>query len=137
MQFLSAATARATAAHSHLGGGAWPKQKSMQRVLRYDGLLPTRRTIGQQTADTADHVREMHSYIDAQPSDATPFDIVVEGRTGGDDSDRAAETIQMWANAGATWWIEAMWGELDQPVDFEAIRRRIQQGPPRFAGNDT
>jgi hypothetical protein len=67
---------------------------------------------------------------------STPFDIVVEGHTPGSDPYRAAEITQMWANGGATWWIEAMWGDPNQPVDFEAIRRRIQQGPPRFETTD-
>jgi len=117
--------------------GAWPKEKSMQRVLRYEGLLPTRMDDqGQHAGFTADHVREMKAYVDARRSAATPFDIVVEGRTPGSDPYRAAEITQMWANGGATWWIEAMWGDPNQPVDFEAIRRRIQQGPPRFETTD-
>ncbi len=113
--------------------GAWPKQKSMQRVLRYDGLLPNvMDEQGQHIPLTHEHIREIKTYIDAKRGATTPFDIVIEGKTPGADVDRAAEIVRAWANAGATWWIEAMWGDPDQPVDYAAVRQRIQQGPPRF-----
>ncbi|HTP06993.1 MAG TPA: LLM class flavin-dependent oxidoreductase, partial [Anaerolineae bacterium] len=70
--------------------------------------------------------------VDAHRTATTPFDIVVEGKTPGADPDRAADTVRAWAEAGATWWIEAMWGDPDQPVDLKAVQQRIQQGPPRF-----
>ncbi len=105
----------------------------MQRVLRYDGLLPTRMDEqGQHVGFTADHLREMTGFIDANRSATTPFDIVVEGRTLGADPDRAAEVTRMWADGGATWWIEALWGDPDQPADLDAVLLRIRQGPPRF-----
>jgi hypothetical protein len=113
--------------------GAWPRKKSMQRALRYDGLLPTvMNDQGQHISPTPDHLREMKTYIDAQRTEMTPFDIVVEGRTPGADPDRGAEISRAWAANGATWWIEALWGDPDQPADFEAISQRIRQGPPRF-----
>ena len=113
--------------------GAWPKEKSMQRTLRYDGLLPTiMNDQGQHIAPTLDQIRDMKAYIDAQRLLPTPFDIVVEGRTPGTDPDRAAAITRLWAEGGATWWIEAMWSDPDQPADYEAIQRRIQQGPPHF-----
>ncbi len=113
--------------------GAWPKKKSMQRALRYDGLLPN--VVGDDgkiREMRPDDVRAMRDYVTTNRSEAMPFDIVAEGRTPGDDPNRAAEIVRDWADAGATWWNEAMWGDPDQPVDYEAVRRRIQQGPPRF-----
>jgi alkanesulfonate monooxygenase SsuD/methylene tetrahydromethanopterin reductase-like flavin-dependent oxidoreductase (luciferase family) len=112
--------------------GAWPKEKSMQRVLRYDGLLPNIfGADGEIRETTPDDVRAMHEYVAASRSAATPFDLVVEGHTPGDEADRAAEIVRKWAEAGATWWIEALWGDPDQPVDLDAVLRRIQQGPPQ------
>ena len=70
---------------------------------------------------TPDDVRAMHDYTIANRSATTPFDIVVEGRTPGDEADRAAEIVREWADAGATWWIEALWGAPDQPVDLDAV----------------
>ncbi len=112
--------------------GAWPREKSMQRVLRYDGLLPNvMNDQAQHIPPTREHVREMKAYVAARRTSATPFDIVVEGKTPGAEIDRAAEITRGWADAGATWWIEAMWGDPDRPVDLDGVLRRIRQGPPR------
>jgi hypothetical protein len=86
---------------------------------------------GQHREMTRDDVRAMRDYCAVNRSERTPFDIVVEGRTPGEDRDRAAEIVRGWADVGATWWIEALWGAPDQPVDLEAVLRRIRQGPPR------
>jgi hypothetical protein len=113
--------------------GAWPRPKSMARVLRYDGLLPDilekkgrgfkRRPV------TPDDIREVRDYVEARRTPATPFDIVQEGTTPGDDLQQAREIVQPWAAAGVTWWIEAMWGA----TDIDEVRKRLRQGPPRLA----
>jgi hypothetical protein len=111
--------------------GAWPREKSMARVLRYDGLLPTKLDADGAFADvTPDDLRAMKSYIGVRRTATTPFDIVYEGRTPGDDLARAAEIVWPYAEAGATWWMEAMWEAPNTPTD---VRARIQQGPPRIA----
>ncbi len=108
--------------------GAWPRMKSMQRVLRYDGLLPDKiNAAGQHEPPTPDDVRAMRAFVDEHRTLTTPFDIVVEGQTPGDDPAQAAAIVRPWAEAGATWWIEAKWGAPDDPV-----RTRIHQGPVRF-----
>jgi hypothetical protein len=88
---------------------------------------------GQHITPTHAHVREMKAYITAQRTLTTPFDIVIEGKTPSADPDRAAEIARGWAEAGATWWIEALWGDPDRPIDYEAIWQRIQRGPPHLA----
>ncbi len=114
--------------------GAWPREKSMQRVLRYDGLLPNKMNEqGQHVPSTPEDIRAMKDYIDARRKATTPFDIVVEGKTPGNDPDRGAEVTRGWADSGATWWNEAMWSEPGQSTDLEAVLQRIRQGPPRFA----
>jgi len=113
--------------------GAWPKEKSLRRALRYDGLLPTvMNDQGQHIPPTPDLIREMTGYIAAHRTATTPFDIVVEGKTPGADRDRAAEAVQVWADAGATWWIEALWGDPAQSIDLDAVIFRIRQGPPHI-----
>jgi len=111
--------------------GAWPRIKSMQRVLRYDGLLPDvmekNGSHWKRRATTPDDIRAMRAFVDERRTLTTPFDIVMEGETPGDEAVKAASIIRPWAEAGVTWWIEAMWGAPDDPV-----RTRIQQGPPRF-----
>src|SRR2546430_7301161 len=84
--------------------GAWPSMKSMQRVLRYDGLLPTKLTSpGNDNAMTPDDIRAMKAYIEAHRTLTTPFDIVWEGETPGDDREHAAQIIQPFIDAGITW----------------------------------
>jgi luciferase-like monooxygenase len=111
--------------------GGWPREKSMARVLRYDGLLPAKLDAEGSFADVApDDLRAMKAYIEERRTATTPFDIVYEGRTPGDDPTQAAEIVRPYAEAGATWWMEAMWEAPNSPAD---VRRRIQQGPPRIA----
>lgn len=111
--------------------GAWPRQKSMQRVLRYDGLLPN--VIGEDgkvrmSPATPDEIYQMKAYIDANRTQTTPFDIVVEGETPGDDHQKAVAVVQPYVEAGATWWIEALWTQPEQ----EKVLQRLQQGPPKL-----
>lgn len=98
--------------------GAWPKERSVQRALRFDGILP-------QTADP-EAIRDLAAFIARdRPGDAGPLDIVVEGTTR--DADDAG-AVQALTDAGATWWIESDWagGTVD------SLRRRIAAGPPRI-----
>lgn len=116
--------------------GAWPRPKSMDRVLRYDGLLPMVYDAEGKPAQAApDAISDMRAYIDAnRPAESAgnPFDIVVEGVTSGDDPAAAAAQVQPWAQAGATWWIEAMWDANERSDGAEVVRHRVRQGPPRL-----
>jgi hypothetical protein len=114
--------------------GAWPRMKSMRRVLRYDGLLPnTMSEAGKHREMTTRDLREMKMFIEEHRTAKTPFDIIVEGTTRGDNPKQAAATVRKWANAGATWWIEAMWSNADRRGARKAVLKRIRQGPPRIA----
>lgn len=109
--------------------GAWPRAKSMQRVLRYDGLMPNKLTPeGTQTDITPDDIRAMKAYIEQHRTLSTPFDIISEGQTPGEDPARAAELVRPYARAGSTWWMEARW----QARTIDEIRLRISQGPPKI-----
>jgi len=114
--------------------GVWPREKSMRRVLRCDGLLPGKMNAqGAFVELTPDDIREIKAYVEANRPETTPFDIVMEGVTPGDDPVRAASIVQPWADAGATWWIEAMWDAVDdmrRGTGREKVLRRIEQGPP-------
>jgi len=103
--------------------GAWPSEKSMNRALRYDGLLAytTRGEV------TPEDIRAMKAYVEEKRSQNTPFDIVWEGETPGEDPGRAASILRPFAEAGVTWWIESMWSPPNEPED---LRARIKQGPP-------
>lgn len=112
--------------------GAWPGGKSMGRVLRYDGLLPNMLDEDGKVImrpPTPGEVRSMKAYVAAKRAASTPFDIVVEGETPGDDRVKSAALMGEWEDAGATWWIEALWNV----PDLERVLARVKQGPPRMA----
>jgi Luciferase-like monooxygenase len=109
--------------------GAWPRAKSLQRALHYDGLLPAKvDEKGNLTEVTPDDVCAMKAYSLEHRTQTGPFDIVWEGETPADDKRQAREIVRPWEEAGATWWLEARWGS---PSRLEEARVRIKQGPPR------
>ena len=113
--------------------GGWPYMKSMRRVLRYDGVLPSMQDEkGQWQQITRDGLREMTAFIAANRAETTPFDIVIEGETPDDDGERAAAIVRSWAEAGATWWIEARWEAPRNAQGLQVVRQRIRQGPPHL-----
>lgn len=104
--------------------GAWPSEKSMNRALRYDGLLAytTRGEV------TPEDIAAMKTYVEEKRGAGSPFDIVWEGQTPGEDPEASASMVRPYAEAGASWWIEAPWTPPNAPED---LRCRIRQGPPR------
>lgn len=103
--------------------GAWPYPRSMRRALRYDGLLASGKI------DSPADMRAVRAYVEEHRPPGSPFDIVYEGRTPTEDPAKAAETVRPWAEAGVTWWLEAMW---ESPNELGDVRARIRQGPPRI-----
>ena len=107
--------------------GAWFREKSMQRVIQYDGLLPN--TFGESghRPTTPDDVREMRAWVDANRAGDTHFDIIVEGQTPAKEQAKHAEIVHPFIQSGATWWIESMWDKgMKQIVD------RLKKGPPKL-----
>jgi alkanesulfonate monooxygenase SsuD/methylene tetrahydromethanopterin reductase-like flavin-dependent oxidoreductase (luciferase family) len=108
--------------------GAWPSEKSMLRAVRFDGIIPSARDAGGDFRQaTPEEVREMLDWIRHRRGDDRPFDVVVEGDTSASDPS-APENVAAYAEAGATWYIEAMWGATSAEAVFERARR----GPPRI-----
>jgi alkanesulfonate monooxygenase SsuD/methylene tetrahydromethanopterin reductase-like flavin-dependent oxidoreductase (luciferase family) len=106
--------------------GSWPHDRSMQRTLRYDGIIA-------QTTDVGT-IRDIAAYVDHQrPADlrARPFEIVVGDQTPA-DPDAAGEVVRPFADAGATWWLEADW----QRPTVESQRTRLEAGPTAL-GSET
>lgn len=116
--------------------GAWPRMKSMRRVLRCDGLIPANAAKFDETspAVTPDTIREMKAWIDEHRTATTPFDILWEENSPGDAPDQAASLTGEWAGAGVTWWLESVWDEPRTRAGLAGMRERINQGPPRTQG---
>lgn len=102
--------------------GVWGKHKSMARVLKYDGWLPS-------AANNAGEMQQGSiSQIAAfRAEHGASHDIIVEGVTPGDDRAKALEIFAPWREAGATWWLEANWNSMGDPA---AVLIRVRQGPP-------
>jgi alkanesulfonate monooxygenase SsuD/methylene tetrahydromethanopterin reductase-like flavin-dependent oxidoreductase (luciferase family) len=99
--------------------GALNRPRTMVRALRWDGLLPQVLVDG-----TGEHVSlESIAKVRAELGDR-PYDIVIEGE--GSEHSPAA-----WADAGATWWIESMWGAMGRAEPGLAALDRLREGPPR------
>ncbi len=111
--------------------GAWPSQKSMARALRWDGLLPTVLKPGAAAGlASPEELRRMVDYIQVRRTAGTPYDVVVEGETPGDQPVEARAILKPWEDAGATWWTETRWNEKRDAEGLLLIRRRIEHGPP-------
>ena len=107
--------------------GAWPSEKSMSRVARWDGLLPQKLPSAGEGPLTPDDLRAMAAFVRERRGSLDGFDVVMEGATPGDDRPAAIETVEGWRDAGATWWIEENWDDWSPDL----VRRRIAAGPPK------
>lgn len=121
----------------HTDRNAWPKKRSMRRAMRWDGILPnTFTTSGERTGEIAydtgpDVLRDMADWIASERSG--PFDIVCEGGGDKEDVNAEADTVRAWRDAGATWWLEAVWWSMYRHVgNPEPMRERIREGPPNL-----
>jgi hypothetical protein len=57
------------------------------------------------------------------------YDVVVEGTTPPDPV-AAAAVVRPWAAAGATWWLEADWSDMDPDRVRATARARLCAGRP-------
>lgn len=113
--------------------GAWPRPKSMQRVLRCDGLIPV--CMGEQgfRETTPDDIRAMLGWLAEHGGVHSGFDMVMEGETPADDPDRAGAIVAPWAAAGCTWWLDARWAMPHESAErMRQVRERLEAGPPRL-----
>jgi alkanesulfonate monooxygenase SsuD/methylene tetrahydromethanopterin reductase-like flavin-dependent oxidoreductase (luciferase family) len=113
--------------------GAWPRPKSMRRVLRCDGLLPVCMDApGTFRATTPDDIIAMRAWLDRNGGVRPGFDIIMEGDTPADDPAKAREIVAPWEAAGCTWWLDARW-EMPHhaPERLQQVRDRLAAGPPR------
>src|SRR5262245_20326455 len=108
--------------------GAWPRMKSMRRVVRYDGILPEKRD-GTDTPLGPDDILAIKAFVQERRADPTPFDIILEGETPSDDPQRAQAILRRWEAAGVTWWLEDVWNKPREQGGLEGMRARIRQGP--------
>lgn len=107
--------------------GAWPYKKSMNRALKFDGIIPTIKNKEGKFEDvTPEHIHTIKSYVNKNRSRNSKFDIIIEGESPGNNRGAARKIIEPFVEAGATWWIESNWNF----PDLNLVLKRIKQGPP-------
>jgi alkanesulfonate monooxygenase SsuD/methylene tetrahydromethanopterin reductase-like flavin-dependent oxidoreductase (luciferase family) len=115
--------------------GVWPRQKSMRRVLRCDGLIPAiMAEDGSHAETTADAIRAIRQWLVEQSGGRSDYDIIMEGESPADDPAAASAIVAPWAEAGCTWWLETRW-EMPHhsPERLQQVYERLAAGPPRPA----
>jgi alkanesulfonate monooxygenase SsuD/methylene tetrahydromethanopterin reductase-like flavin-dependent oxidoreductase (luciferase family) len=110
--------------------GVWPKSKSVNRALRWDGLIVQTYREDKRTmpVTTPDDIRNIKQYVEKHRKKKTPFEIITGVPTPGKNRKKAAAMVQPFLQAGATWWLDALWSAKDKQV----VLTRIKQGPPRL-----
>jgi alkanesulfonate monooxygenase SsuD/methylene tetrahydromethanopterin reductase-like flavin-dependent oxidoreductase (luciferase family) len=94
--------------------------RSMRRAIRWDGLVS-------QASEPAE-LRAAVAWLDRErPSWRTDgFEVIAQGTTPSDPR-KAEVLVRSWAEAGATWWVDADWNG----GTLASQSRRIAAGPPR------
>jgi alkanesulfonate monooxygenase SsuD/methylene tetrahydromethanopterin reductase-like flavin-dependent oxidoreductase (luciferase family) len=107
-------------------GGFWPNKAPFRRAAKWDGVIPlNKHGFWIKPPD----LQEMLAYIHAQRTIKTPFDAVIIGAraTLGKNNAAIRKSLQQLKEAGATWWLQALYLERNS---IEAMRAAIRQGPP-------
>ncbi|MCC2313732.1 LLM class flavin-dependent oxidoreductase [Cellulomonas xiejunii] len=108
--------------------GAFPSDRSMGRAIRYDGVVPQHRGERAEQELEPQDVAEVVAWVrEHRPADAGPFDVVLHGALPADRG-AARDRLAALAEAGATWFIDALWDP--STATPEALRARVRQGPP-------
>ena len=103
--------------------GVWQKQKSMDRVLKWDGILPQKYKSMDRL--TPAEVKKLKEFVEERRPNSGQFDIIAGGQTPGGNRKQAVKTVAPFAKAGATWWLESLYTSSS-----DKLRKRIKQGPP-------
>lgn len=112
-------------------GGRWPNKAPFRRAARWDGVMPTHTSYGLgETMPPADLHAALRFTLSHRTEDG-PFDVALEGQTDGAAADRGGRQLVPYAQAGLTWWIEALGWWRGTPADALI---RIRQGPPLWPG---
>jgi alkanesulfonate monooxygenase SsuD/methylene tetrahydromethanopterin reductase-like flavin-dependent oxidoreductase (luciferase family) len=114
--------------------GAWPRPKSMRRAARVDGWVPAhmprdgghRELTPELLGEGIGWLRERRA---SEGLSMEGYDVVAEGTTPADRA-AAAEIVRPWAEAGATWWIDADWSDMEPGRVRAAALERLRAGPP-------
>lgn len=101
----------------------------IERAARFDGVVPFPAD-GTYANLTPEKIRELKRLLDQQRTNSRPFDIIAGGPAfKAVHNQRARTQLQAYAEAGATWFMEFVWGVRN----LKSVRTSIQQGPPSLS----
>ncbi|MGE0883919.1 MAG: LLM class flavin-dependent oxidoreductase [Blastocatellales bacterium] len=109
--------------------GVWPKQKTVERALRWDGIIPQVYRGKPTDRVSTDDVRKMRQMAAEKRTSNSSFDIIVGGSTPPGKRKKALEMVRPMAEAGASWWLESVWAMPGDPDGEKKILDRLKAGP--------
>jgi alkanesulfonate monooxygenase SsuD/methylene tetrahydromethanopterin reductase-like flavin-dependent oxidoreductase (luciferase family) len=108
-------------------GATWPRRKPVARAASYDGIIPILDPFTEHISPK--QVRELRSFIAELRDSDEAFDIVIPQMGGTGDVDADGARMQEFADAGATWVLDAGFPGSEPLEDLIA---RVRRGPPRI-----
>jgi len=111
--------------------GRWPHKAPFRRAARWDGVMPTHVGYGLGETMPPEELRAAVRYTAEHRAAPGSFDVALEGQTDGSAAGRGVRHVMPYAEAGLTWWIEALGWWRGTTRD---AMTRITQGPPALSG---
>jgi len=106
--------------------GIHPSKKSMQRILKCDGVIVEKRSQDNKPEDvTPEDIYQIKAYTDENRLESTPFDIVMNGNIADLNHSQLQDKLLPLIDAGITWWIDGLFDATE-----EKAVERIRRGPP-------
>jgi hypothetical protein len=109
-------------------GGFWPNKAPFRRAAKYDGVIPLR--LASPIRPEPKDLRDILEYIRDYRTSTVGFDVAVIGRGTGKSHMEDVKKLQLFAEAGMTWWLESFFLQRNS---YKEMRKRIRQGPPRIS----
>lgn len=111
-------------------------QPSLARAARWDGLLPQviaadERDKARSPEQLAEIVGRVHAERGLTERADDPYDVVIEADSSGEFVRLEPDDPAVWAEAGATWWVESWWSIEPGEPGLAEVRRRVEMGPRR------
>jgi alkanesulfonate monooxygenase SsuD/methylene tetrahydromethanopterin reductase-like flavin-dependent oxidoreductase (luciferase family) len=95
--------------------GALGSDRSMSRAFGCNGLIPQVVSRGDARQCTLDELRAVQL--------PEGLDVIIEGS-------QSEHAPGVWADAGATWWLESLWSAVSDPDAVDAAMEVLRAGPP-------
>jgi alkanesulfonate monooxygenase SsuD/methylene tetrahydromethanopterin reductase-like flavin-dependent oxidoreductase (luciferase family) len=119
------------------------RQPSLARAARWQGLLPVwhdpdHLNDGNSGVTTVDQIATIVGDVRRLREEAglpwEGYDVVLEADSTGEFVKTESHPVEVWAEAGVTWWVESWWGLPGGEEGAAELRRRVVLGPAGMVG---